>query len=201
MIFYNERIFKRCFNYRKRYWYKNLKEIPTYFRLMHFLIKNGYDKLATYDAYFWFTYTMRDILEKYNANRYGTPALIAGYNLDDDNDYDEHNKVWDSIINRMIFLLGEMDEDTCQRKNPYEEEFDKVFTEFTGKYGLFGEKLNTQYGNKSEYVKIHLPDEIPEYKEISDKHLNAEIELEQYRAKCKDEFFELFSKHFYNLWD
>ena len=33
------------------------------------------------------------------------------------------------------------------------------------------------------------------------KYLDEERKIEEYREKCKDEAFELFSRWFYNLWD
>lgn len=41
-MFYNKRIFQRCFDYPKKYWYKNLTQIPLYFKLMHYLAKTDF---------------------------------------------------------------------------------------------------------------------------------------------------------------
>ena len=51
-----------------------------------------------------------------------------------------------------MWLRRESAEDTCTRKNPYEEEYDKAHTEFREKYGLLGEKLQTE-GEKVIWVK------------------------------------------------
>lgn len=54
-MFYNKDIFKRCFNYRPKYWYKNIAKIPLYFRLMRYLIKHGLGDIRLvyfdYEAY------------------------------------------------------------------------------------------------------------------------------------------------------
>ena len=43
--------------------------------------------------------------------------------------------------------------------------------------------------------------EIPEYKEISEKYMDEEKKLEQYRIACKDEVMDLMREHFFALWD
>lgn len=113
MLFYNKRIFQRCFNYKGKYWYKNIKYIPLYFKLMHHLIKNGYDEYAEWETFNWFIDTMKPILTNYNANREGVPPVIENYFelLESDEDVVEINeKAWNDIVNRMIELLDLMDE-------------------------------------------------------------------------------------------
>ena len=151
MLFYNKKIFKRCFHYRKKYWYLNLKNIPLYFRLMHHLIKHGYDEYATWETFNWFIDTMKSILPHYK-NHSGIPLVLEGCAWDDPSyDEEENVKKWYGIIDRMIELLDLMDE--CNEKYSAEE---------YNKYPLKG------------------------YTE---------------REIAKNEFFELFSKYFYNLWD
>ena len=124
----NKNIFDRCFGYRGKYWYMNLKQIPTYFRLMHHLIKYGYDEYATWETFYWFIETMKSILTSYRKNHWGCPV-----------DIDEEE--WDGIIDRMIALLDNMDE--CNPKydeedynkkhdemNAAKDEFFKLFSEY-----------------------------------------------------------------------
>ena len=151
-MFYNKRIFQRCFHHRKRYWYKNLTQIPLYFKLMRYLVKNGYDEYATWETHDWFTITMKSILTEYRKCHYGVPIIIDNYphnaKTEEEKALEKENEdKWNSIIDRMIELLGYMDE-----SNPI---YDKM-----------------------DY-----------YQENSAQE------------KAKNEFFELFSKYFYNLWD
>ena len=138
-MFYNEKIFKRCFNYRACYWYENIKEIPLYFKLMRHLIKHGYDEYANWETFDWFIDTMKSILTSYITNGTSYPCEF------------EDQEEWHKIINHMIELLDLMDE------------------------------CNPKYETK-EYVC----DYNKRYKEMND---------------AKDEFFQLFAKYFYNLWD
>ena len=210
-MLYNKVIFQNCFSYRPRYWYKNIRYIPLYFKRIHHLVKNGYDDLATWDTYWWFNRTMRDILTRYNKQRHGYPILDNDFPFDDDDSEESKTKrlqaeqKWDDIVKRMIFLLGEMDEDTCQKKNPYEGEWSAKADEFHDKYGLFGKGLMTEEERKKSketgLFTLHTMSEVDEYKDISEKHREAEMDLDKYREQCKDEFFELFSKYYYALWD
>lgn len=155
-MFYNKRIFERCFNYKGKYWYLNLKYIPTYFQQMHHLIKYGYDQQAEWETFGWFIDTMKLILTNYNANRWGTAIVIDNYTerLEAGEDVDDINeKAWDDTVKRMIELLDLMDE--CNPK--YEAD---------------------------EY------DSVEGYQRMEDE-----------KHAAKDEFFELFSKYFYHLWD
>lgn len=152
MLFYNERIFKRCFHYPKKYWYKNIKYIPLYFRLIYHLIKHGYDEYATWETFDWFIDTMKDILIYYRDHHYGVPILLDNYPWKFETEEEkaiqhENESKWNSIVDRMIELLDNMDE------------------------------CNPKY-DSMKYLE-------------TDKAIN----------QAKDEFFELFSKYFYNLWD
>ena len=155
MIFYNKQIFGRCFIYRGRYWYRNIGRIPRYFKEMHHLIKYGYDKSAIWSTFDWFIDTMRSVLSRYKSGRVSTPIIIENYPYDIRTDQDrqiveDNESKWNSIVERMIELLDDMDEE-----NPiYEYEYGYDF--------------------------------IKKYEAIE---------------QAKNEFFELFSKYFYELWD
>lgn len=159
-MFYNKAIFKRCFNFSKRYWYMNLKYIPLYFRLLHDLVKYGYDEYAIWETCSWFPVTMKSVLERYKDTHQGYPIVINNYPVDccaDDADSEslrqKNIEVWDGIIDHMIELLSLMDEN-CPK---YETE---------------------------------------EYEE-----LDGIKKREEEREEAKNEFFKLFSMHFWNLWD
>ncbi|MCI5639909.1 MAG: hypothetical protein MR316_02850 [Lachnospiraceae bacterium] len=93
-----------------------------------------------------------------------------------------------------------MNEETCQKKNPYQKEHEDVLQKFEAKYGIFGEKLEA--GRKNELGRVlHLPSEMPEYENIEEKYYAEEESLRQYMEDCKNEALELFSKWFYSLWD
>ena len=147
MLFYNERIFKRCFHYPKKYWYKNIRYIPLYFKLIHHLIKHGYDEYATWETFDWFIDTMKDVLKTYRNGHIGYPVV----SYDDKEKQDTANIEYDAGLDKMISLLDDMDENS------------------------------PKYDTK-------------EYREDYGKH------YEEMDA-AKDEFFKLFSKYFYNLWD
>jgi hypothetical protein len=143
MLFYNKRIFERCFRFTGFFgWIKN---IPLYFKQMHHLITRGYDVEAEWDTFGWFIDKMKLILTGYRNQHYGTKMI------DDNCTWEENAEKWNGIIDRMIELLDLMDE------------------------------CNPKYDG-------------PEYEKdiwLADREMNA----------AKDEFFQLFAKCFYYLWD
>ena len=90
-------------------------------------------------------------------------------------------------------------------KTTYYDEYDKAFEEFIEKYGILGDKLRTEAeleNDKKFRVRTgHFMDELPQYKEISEKYFAEEKKLEEYRNKCKDDAIDLLKEHFYALWD
>jgi hypothetical protein len=80
----------------------------------------------------------------------------------------------------MIFLWRETDEDTCSKKNPYEEEHSKASDEFNDKYGLFGGKLQTEKELEENKKRggggtVHFMYELQEDKEISKNMMKRSI--------------------------
>lgn len=150
MLFYNEKIFQRCFGYPKRYWYRNIRNIPRYFKQMHHLIKYGYDEYATWETYYWFMQTMKSILVDYRKNHSSVPIVIDNYpyvvHTEEDKAMQKCNEEkWDGIISRMIELLDDMDENNpkydtdeywCKWKkqqkaiNAAKDEFFQLFSEY-----------------------------------------------------------------------
>jgi hypothetical protein len=89
---------------------------------------------------------------------------------------------WDEILDHMIFLLGEMDEETCSKKNQYEEELNKAHAEFTEKYGAFGDGLKTEKEleeeKKNGTKRMYFPEDEPnrnDLKELRKKWYEEEM--------------------------
>ena len=150
---------------------------------------------------------MPAMLQYLKDNRMGSPAML-GENYTDKNGFmqnDTCHKEWDKILDRMIFLWGELDEEKCTKKNPYDEAYTKAMKEFTEKYGFFGEKLETEEEKekrkKSGGRLVHFMSEIPEYAAIDKLYHDDEKRIDEYREKCKDEVFDLMKKYFFSLWD
>lgn len=169
--------------------------------------ERGYSDRDLWDIDCWFISTMRPMLIQFKETRTGSPAYL-GKNYTNEKGFtvnDTCHQEWDQILDRMIFLLGEMDDSTRTVKNNYEEEYNKAFREFAKKYGAFGEGLETKNEEKDLgskcFHKIHFMDELPEYKEIHDNYMSERSRIAQYQERCKNEFFILFSEHFYSLWD
>lgn len=112
---YNKQIFKRCFDYRGKYWYRNITNgIPLYFRQLHYLIKNGYDESAHWETYDWFITTMRPILTFYKKYHLGIPILTGTF---ENTDLEKNKEIWEATIDEMILLLDDMDENNPKYEN------------------------------------------------------------------------------------
>lgn len=182
----------------------------------------------------WFLCTVRPMLEQLAENHDGYPSSIDSEYFEEhknevaaktylefrSNDADEESRLykerqaadeecsrrWNSILNRLAFLLGEMNEDTCLKKNPFKDAVDKAYEEFEEKYGLFGDGLKSEEElkeeKKSRTSRLYFPYDEPGRTDVQDlfeKYHKEERKLMEYRNQCKDEFFRLFSKYFYDL--
>lgn len=171
-------------------------------------IKKGYCDYDVWETFSFLQTIIPDMLQTLKDTRMGSPGYL-GENYTNEEGIlvnDTCHEEWDKILDRIIFLWRETDEESCSKKNQYDEEYTKAFDEFTKKYGVFGCRLQTE--NELEENKkrggggiIHFMDELPEYKEISRKYFEEEKRLEEYRRFCKDEAFDLLKQYFFDLWD
>lgn len=179
--------------------------------------KKGYCEYDLYSISDWFIKVMPNMIDEVRVKRLGIPAVLleeAGKPYIDDPLKDfvslpedvqdkiekDANKKWDEILVRMAFLMREAHEDTCSRKNPYEEKYHKDREEFTSKYGDFGEKLLTkedkEYASKTGGRRAYFMYELPEYAEISNNYFEEEDKLRNYREACQKEGIAMFVKWF-----
>lgn len=132
-MFYNKRVFNRCFNYRGRQFWRNFREIPRYFYLMHFLVKHGYDEYATWETFNWFTYTMKEILTHYKEKNSDAPFILDAPELDPYSDeYTELNQQeWNNALDEMLALINKMNESEEEDvRNTAKERFFLLFSKY-----------------------------------------------------------------------
>lgn len=171
-------------------------------------IVRGYADCDKWNMYRYLQDLIPDMLQDLRDERNGSPGYL-GKNYTNEEGIlvnDTCHEEWDRILERMIFLWRESDECTCTMKNPYKEEHSKAHKEFIEKYGLLGEKLQTEKELEENHKRggggtVHFMKELPEYKEISDKYLEEERKLEEYRKKSKDEAMDMLKEYFFDLWD
>ena len=171
-------------------------------------ITRGYAECDRWDMDGYLSHLFPEMLQDLRDNRMGSPSYLGEDYMNEDGILvnDTCHEEWDRILDRMIFLWREADENTCTRKNSYEVEYDRASAEFHEKYGFWGENLQTEAELEENRKRggggtMHFMDELPEYKEISNKYHEESRKLEQYRRECKDEAFDLMKEHFYALWD
>lgn len=141
------------------------------------------------------------MLRQLKRTHIGHPALtVDGSPMTD--------KQWSKILERMLFLLKEMDENSCSLKNPYDGEWWLMHQEFDEKYPD-KDVLKTEAELEEEKkTKCYLgvgperdPDRGKHFVEIRNQKLEWDRFISEYRNKCKNEFFKLFSDYFWDLWD
>ena len=173
--------------------------------------KRGFCDRDVWDIGLWFGNIISPMLKQLAKNQTGYQCLdekgnIIGCISDKTPEEDAmYAKRWKDAILHLAFLADEMDEDRCSMKNPYDKEMRRISRAFEKKYGTFGEKLQTKEEREGNLHRWYFPESDPvngkEYKKISDLHTKYEMKIERYQNKCKNEFFRLFSKHFWDLWD
>ena len=124
----------------------NIKYLPRAIKYHFQRAFRGWADCDTWDMDFWFIEVMKPMLQHFRDTHQGHPGNLT-------------EEAYNVVLDRMIFLLTEMDENTCSQQNTL-----------------------WRCGNK-------------------DKVLQREIDICKYREACKNEFFRLFSKYFYDLWD
>lgn len=125
---------------------QRLKYLPQAIKYRFQRAFRGWADCDTWDMDFWFMEVMKPMLQHLRDTHTSHPGNLT-------------EEAWNVVLNRMIFLLNEMDENTCSRQI------------------IFGRGS----GKSKDFQRL--------------------IDVCKYRAACKDEFFRLFSKYFYDLWN
>ena len=202
-----------------------LKEKRKYIRQRS---KKGYCDKDVWNIDMWFLHIMPRMLEELKKQHMGWPMMLIEeyYELNKDKisldktdfcnyaDYPLHedlykkaeewqNNRWNEVLEKMIFLFDESNEETCQVKNEFGDDYNKASAEFRDKYGVLGQGLATDEEReiKNGSIRLHSMEEVPMYKDINEKYFIREAEIIQYREKCKREALEMFVKYFDGLWD
>ena len=126
----------------------------------------GYAECDKWNMYVHLQNLIPEMLQDLRDNRMGSPGYL-GENYTNKEGIlvnDTCHAEWNKILDHMIFLWRESNEETCKRKNPYDEEYGKAYKEFVKRYGLFGEKLQTEEELKESQKHgsrtMHFMDEI-----------------------------------------
>lgn len=143
----------------------------------------------------WFIKTMSYMLEEMIENLKGYPDEYNEVPVHENRKASAINgnelpaqEEWKRTLERMLFLLNEMDPDKCSYKNPVQEELDEV-------------KDNLEeagYGCLVEHIE---QSDDPQLQLLYQEHRYQELQVWHYRDRCREEFFNLYSKWFWHLWN
>ena len=169
-----------------------LRQIRKDINWSHQRIWKGYCDYDLYSIYDWFLEIMPPMLEEYKKKRHGSPAgqnkEIQSMIMTEGEREESIHTEWDKTLDRMVSLLREMDE----KSNPYTGEYFSMIAKY--REGPIKEpdgSVSYRYADVTE----------PADKELERKYHEEIRRLDAYRNDCKKMFFELFSEHFYDLWD
>lgn len=168
----------------------------------------GYADVDVWNMDSWFMETMSPMLKQFRKTHHGVPSSFSGFDSSPE-EWEAANAKWEEILDRLIFLIEEMNADKCSMKNPYKRIYEGLDRKFIKEMGRFGEKAKSPEEKAKEeaedsyrmYFPTDFPDKYPTAEEIENKYFEYEKKIDEYRDKCKDEFFLLFSKYFWMLWD
>ena len=99
-------------------------------------ILRGYAECDRWGMDYYLQRLIPDMLQDLKDNRMGSPGHLGEIYTNEDGVTvnDTCHKEWDKILDQMIFLWREVDEETCSKKNPYEEEYYGASGEIKEKY-------------------------------------------------------------------
>ena len=196
---------------------QSIKDVVTSLKWPRQRRTKGYCEYDLYSISDWFIKVVPDMIDEIRLKRLGIPNVLMedaceSYDVDYTKDFfsapeDVQDKIkkeasdkWNEILTRMAFLLRESHEDTCSKKNHYEEEYNKAREEFTTKYGDFGEKLLTEedkeHAKKTGGRRAYFMYDLPAYAEISNNYFEEEDKLREYREAYQKEGLAMFVKWF-----
>lgn len=151
----------------------------------------------------WFLSVIPNMLDELNRTRHGFPsALLAAEDENQDKEANERgDKEWGRILSEMAHCFREANDRTCTRKNPYKEEWDKAFWEFSDSYSTQGEKLRTEEEIKEKKRIAYFPSLRPANRDLWNKYLEEAKKIQEYQRACIDQGMELLRKWVWDLWD
>ncbi len=158
-------------------------------------IKNGFCYRDIWNINSWFLNVIPDMLDELKNTAHGFPARFSD---DEGLDTETAERKWRGILSRMAFLFREANEDTCQKKNPYDEEYTVVLDKFINHFGFNGKWVKRKDGTR---VFIQSLSDIPKYRGLYENYHKVEKELCEYRRNCLKKALSMFVKYFNDLWD
>lgn len=138
--------FRRCALGKKFKMQEILKYLKRCIKWSCQRIVRGYAECDVWNMDGYLQRLVPDMLQDLKDNRNGSPSYLGEIYTNEEGILvnDTCHDEWDKILDNMIFLWRESNEETCKRINPYYDEYDKAFEEFTEKYGILGDKLSTE---------------------------------------------------------
>ena len=123
-----DKINRLCFNlfqYKGKYFYKNIKDIPIFFSRLKFVIKHGYYPQAEWETFSYFIDIFIEIISTYRYERNGTPVITG----DVDKDEKDFNLVLEEMLN-CLQIMKKYDNIDHVIVNNVKDRFFKLFSKY-----------------------------------------------------------------------
>ena len=111
-------------------------------------LRYGYCYRDVWSIDWWFVTVVPNMIHDLRINSHGYPGYFTGTE-------EENVRKWNRTLKRMEFLFREANEETCRRKNPYQDAHNEAMAAFTRQYGMFGEKLKTKEEKERIQPYVH----------------------------------------------
>ncbi len=160
-------------------------------------IRRGYSDADASGFCRWFREVVPDML-RYLEDRWEDPEW-----MDDDEKEAELKKHGGFVdesspkVKKITELLRESSEDTREKRNPYEAEYQMAEEKFAERYGPAGEKLGLKDEDGRPVLCFSSMD--PEFEDISDKYFEENGRLAGYEHECLEEAFRIMADVFESL--
>lgn len=162
-------------------------------------IKKGFCYRDIWNIDSWFLNVIPDMLDELKHTQHGFPTrFLKSDGSDTDEEIDRAAEKWKDILTEMAFLFSEANKETCQKKNPYEEEYGIVSDKFIERFGFNGKWVRKKDGT---HVFVRWLRDIPKYRELDENYHRVENELHEYRSACQKKALSMFAEYFNDLWD
>lgn len=162
-------------------------------------IKKGFCYRDIWNIDDWFMNVIPDMIEEFRNTTHSFPSRFLKDDVSNNKEeIDRASAKWKAILSRMAFLFREANEETCQKKNPYDEEYSIVLHKFIECFGINGKWVKKKDGTR---VFIHDLCDIPKYRRLDENYHRVEKELYEYRSNCLKKAMSMFVEYFSDLWD
>ena len=120
------------FEFKGIYFWRNIYDIPIYFKRLGFLLTHGYSPMAKWETFEWFIAVMDEILGNYRYHRYGN---IPFPNIPEEEWGKVNNQIYDEMLEYLhamqdkeqSIIDNDLVEKAIEERNAVKDKFFELF--------------------------------------------------------------------------